>query len=129
MNRNIASTLALSTTAAAAIALAALASSNAYANGEIGNDNTTFVSTRDRAEVQAEVMGQAEVLRRANSEWGTQLNASLPQTSYTREQVKAEYIAARRQVNSMNGEDSGSSHIATLPHRAPNGVILAGTDR
>ena len=129
MNRNLASSLALSTTAAAAIALAALASSNAYAD-DITIDNTPFVSSRTRAEVQAEVMGQSELLRMANSEWPMQSNqASLPQSDFTRAQAQAEYIAARREVNALNAEDSGSSYLATLPRRVPDNVIMAGTDR
>jgi hypothetical protein len=128
MNRNLASTLALTTTAAAAIALAALASSNAYAD-DITIDNTPFVSTRTRAEVQAEVMGQAEALRMANSEWSTQSNqASLPHSDFTRAQAKAEYIAARREVNALNAEDSGSSYFASLPRRVHDNIV-AGTDR
>jgi hypothetical protein len=128
MNRNFASTLALTTTAAAAFALAALASGNAYAD-DITIDNTPFVSSRTRAEVQAEVMGQGEVLRMANSEWSTQSNhASLPHSDFSREQAKAEYIASRREVNALNAEDSGSSYFASLPRRV-HGNIVAGTDR
>ena len=127
MNRNLASTLALTTTAAAAIALAALASSNAYAD-DITIDNTPFVSSRTRAEVQAEVMGQADALRMANSEWSTQSNSSLAHSDFTSAQAKAEYIAARREVNALNGEDSGSSYFASLPRHVHNNIV-AGTDR
>jgi len=126
MNRKLASTLTIVSTAAAAFAFAAIASSNAYAD-DITVDNTPFVSTRTRAEVQAEVMGQAEQLRIANSEWSTQ-SASLPHSDLTRAQVKAEYIAARREVNALNSEDSGSSYLASMQHRR-SGVILAGSDR
>ena len=128
MTRNLASALTIASTAAAAFAFAAIASSNAYAD-DITVDNTPFVSTRTRAEVQAEVMGQAEQLRIANSEWGTQSDhASLSQSDLTRAQAKADYIAARREVNALNGEDSGSSYLASMQHRR-SGVILAGSDR
>ena len=126
MTRKLASALTIASTAAAALAFASIASSNAYAD-DITVDNTPFVSTRTRAEVQAEVMGQAEQLRIANSEWSTQ-SASLPQSDLTRAQVKAEYIAARREVNALNSEDSGSSYLASMQHRR-SGVILAGSDR
>jgi hypothetical protein len=125
MNRYLASTLTIATTAAAAVALAAIASGNAYAD-DITIDNTPFVSSRTRAEVQAEVMGQSEALRMASSEWSTQLNqAPQSRSEFTRAQATAEYLAARRQVNALNAEDSGSSYFATLPRRMNDGVIMA----
>jgi len=126
MNRNLASTLALATTAAAAFALAALASGNAYAD-DITIDNTPFVSSRTRAEVQAEVMGQGEALRLAHSDWATQSNQLL-HSDFTRAQAKAEYIASRREVNALNAEDSGSSYFAMQPRRVHHNIV-AGTDR
>ena len=128
MTCNHASALTFVSTAAAVVAFAAIASSNAYAD-DITVDNTPFVSTRTRAEVQAEVMGQAEQLRMTNSEWSTQSNvASLPQSDLTRAQVKAEYIAARREVNALNSEDSGSAYLAAQARRSP-AMILAGSVR
>jgi hypothetical protein len=128
MTRNLASALTIASTAAAAFAFAAIASSNAYAD-DITIDNTPFVSTKTRAEVQAEVMGQAEQLRIANSEWSTQSDhASLNHSDLTRAQAKADYVAARREVNAFNGEDSGSSYLASLQRRR-HGVIMAGSDR
>jgi hypothetical protein len=128
MNRNLASTLALTTTAAAAFVLAVLASGNAYAD-DITIDKTPFVSSKTSAEVQAEVMGQAEALRMAHSEWSTQSDhASVLQSHFTSAQAKAEYIASRGEVNALNGEDSGSSYFAKLPRRVYNNIV-AGTDR
>jgi hypothetical protein len=72
------------------------------------------------------VMGQAEALRMANSEWSMQLNV-LPQSTVTRAQVTQEYIAARHEVNALNGEDSGSSYLASLPRRS--GLVVAGSER
>ncbi|HWP13172.1 MAG TPA: DUF4148 domain-containing protein [Ramlibacter sp.] len=129
MNRKLASTLSIASTAAAILAVAAIASGNAYAD-DITVDNTPFVSTKTRAEVQAEVMGQAEQLRIASSEWSMQSNhAFQPSSSYTRAQAKAEYIASRDQVKALNAEDSGSSYFAALPRSAGAGVIMAGTAR
>jgi hypothetical protein len=130
MNRNLASTLTIVSTAAAAFALAAMASSNAYAD-DITVDNTPFVSTRTRAEVQAEVMGRAEQLRMANSEWSTQQHQPSEASVLTRAQVKAEYIASRREANAFNSEDSGSAYLTALPRRTNgvNGVIMAGSER
>ena len=128
MNRRLATTLTVVSTAAAAFAFAAMASGNAYAD-DITIDTTPFVSSRTRAEVQSEVMGQAEALRIAGSEWSTQLNgAVLPQSGVTRAQVKAEYIATRREVNALNAEDSGSSYLASLPRRS-SGLVVAGPER
>jgi hypothetical protein len=127
MTRNLASALTIASTAAAAFAFAAIASSNAYAD-DITIDNTPFVSTKTRAEVQAEVMGQAEQLRIANSEWSTQSDHASLHSDLTRAQATADYVAARREVNAFNGEDSGSSYLASLQRRR-HGVIMAGSDR
>jgi hypothetical protein len=130
MNRNLASTLTIVSTAAAAFALAAMASGNAYAD-DITVDNTPFVSTRTRAEVQAEVMGRAEQLRMANSEWSTQQHQRSESSGLTRAQVTAAYIASRLEANALNSEDSGSAYLAALPRRTNgvNGVIMAGSER
>jgi len=129
MNRNLASALSITTTAAAVFAAAAIASGNAYAD-DITIDNTPFVSSKTRAEVRAEVMGQSEFLRIASSEWSMQLHqASQPKSSYTREQAKADYIAARDEVNARNAEDSGSSYFAALTRSMSPSVIMAGSAR
>jgi len=127
MNRKLATTLTVVSTAAAALAFAAMASGYAYAD-DITIDPNPFVSTRTRAEVQAEVMGQSEALRTASSEWSMQMNtADLPQSTLSRAQVRQEYIAARREVNALNGEDSGSSYLMSL-HRHSSGMVLAGAE-
>jgi hypothetical protein len=126
MNRNIASTLTIVSTAAAAFAFAAIASGNAYAD-DITIDNTPFVSSKTRAEVRAELMGQSGRLSDSSSEWAMQLNqAPRNHSDYTSAQAKAEYIAARREVNALNAEDSGSSYFATLPRRMTDRVFMAG---
>lgn len=127
MNRILASTLSITTTAAAILAVAAMASGNAYAD-DITIDTTPFVSTKTRAEVRAEVMGQAEALRLASSEWSMN-QAAQPQSAYTSAQAKADYIASRSEVHALTAEDSGSSYFASLPRRMSTGVILAGSAR
>ena len=124
MNRNLASTLAITSTAAAALAFAAMASGNAYAD-DITVDNTPFISTKTRAEVRAEVMGQSEQLRMASSELSMQQGA-LPTSEYTRAQAKADFITSRNEVSALNSEDSGSSYLARLPRRNAS-IILAGS--
>ena len=127
MDRNLASTLTITATAAAAFALAALASSNAYAD-DITVDNTPFVSSKTRAEVQAEVIGQDMTI--ASSEWAGQMNEPRRTMSYlTRAQSTAEFLSARREVSALNAEDSGSSYFATLPRRVDGSVIMASESR
>ena len=129
MNRKLASILSIASTSAAILAAAAISSGNAYAD-DITVDNTPFVSTKTRAEVQAEVMGRSEQLRIASSEEAMQSNhVSQPSSSFTRAQATAEYIAARDQVKALNSEDSGSSYFAAAPRSTGAGVIMAGSQR
>jgi len=130
MTRNIASTLAFTGIAAAAVAAAALVSGTSYAD-DITVDNTPFVSSRSRADVQAELLGQADALRSAASEWAMQSNQP-PQlkSTYTREQARNEYKAARQEVNALNAEDSGSSYFSGIPlRRSPSATMGAPAAR
>lgn len=124
MNRKLASALTVVSTAAAALAFAAMASGKAHAD-DITVDTAPFASTRTRAEVRAEVTGQAEQLRVAAAEWSMQLNqAPLPESATTRAQATDEYIAARSEVRALTAEDSGSSYLASLPRRADRAALL-----
>jgi hypothetical protein len=123
MNRNLASALALGATIVAAIA-AATASGSAYAD-DITVDSTPFVSARSRAQVQAELLGQAQLARTATSEWTLQDNqAPRIKSAYTSEQAKSEYKVSRDLVRSLNGEDSGSAFFLKGP--APQGTATMG---
>jgi hypothetical protein len=129
MNRKFASTFAIASTAASVFAIAAIVSGNAYAD-DITIDDTPFVSTKTRAEVRAEVIGQSESLRTASSEWAMQMNEpAQPNSAYTREAAQAEYIASRDEVNSRNAEHGGSSYFAALSRGSSAGVITAGVAR
>lgn len=129
MNRKLASTLTITTTAAAIFAVAAIASGNAYAESPT-IDDTPFVSSKSRAEVRAEVMGQSARLSNDSSEWAMQQNqTSRPNSAYTSEAAKAEYIAARDEVRALNSEDSGSSYFATQKRRIDGNLIMAGEAR
>jgi hypothetical protein len=126
MNRNLASALALAGTAAAAFAFGVLSPVTASAD-EITIDTTPFVSTKTRAEVAAEVAGQGEALRMASSEAAMQA-APLAASDYTAEQAKADYIAARDEVNALTREDSGSFYLTQSTQPAADAdVILAGS--
>ena len=108
-------------TTLAAIALFAAAGSAAA--DDITVDNTTFVSGKTRAEVQAEL----QQYRGAGvNPWSRAYN---PLATFrgekSRAQVSAEYLQARKEVSALNGEDSGSAWLAA---RAPlaNAPMVAG---
>jgi hypothetical protein len=110
MTRNLASALAVATAA-----LAAVVSDKAYAD-DITIDTTPFVSSRSRADVQNELMTQAQQVRAAAGEWSMQGN-QLPRikSTYTSEQAVAEYKVSRDLVRALNGEDSGSAYFIKGP--------------
>ena len=98
---------------------------------DITIDNTAFVSTRSRADVQSELMSRSELVRTGSSEWALQRNQSpAPASTYTAEQAKTEYKSARQYVNALNGEDSGSAYFAhTLPLRVNASATMGGAAR
>ena len=129
MNRHVASSFAYVSTVAAATFAAALMATSAYAEGPILQD-TPFVSTRTRADVQAELMSQAQQVRTGSTEWAMQFNQpAVLRSGYTTEQARSEYKAARDAVHAMNSEDSGSSYFASLPAHTKSIAVMAGTAR
>ena len=110
MTRNIALVIEIAAGVAAVAAAVAITSGKAFAD-DITIDNTPFVSTRTRAEVQAEV--RADIMSNgADDEWTMQFNEpAQTKSAYTREEARAEYIAARNEVTALNAEDSGSSYL------------------
>jgi len=127
MNRNLRSSLIFTGTAAAAFALAAMAGA-AYAD-DITIDPTPFVSTKTRAEVQAEVLGHVDEIRMANGEGAPEMNRTPFHGTLTRAQVRDEYLASREQVSAFNGEDSGSAYMTAMQSRADRNLMLAGSQR
>ena len=129
MNRHITSVITLAATTAAAALLAAIGANSAYAETPT-IDTTPFVSTRSRADVQAELMGNRQMLSAAASEWTMQHN-QVPQlnSGYTTQQAKAQYKAARDEVSAMTSEDSGSSYFTRHAVRASGHTIVAGPAR
>ena len=98
MNRFLATTL---------IAACAALASPAFADDITPSDN--FVSSADRAEVQA---GVAQARSTVNP-WSTAYNPLAAfQSSRTRAQVRAEYIASRDEVAALTAEDSGAFALA-----------------
>jgi hypothetical protein len=93
----------------AAAALAATASHAGDISGDISADATPFVGTRSRAEVQAELV---QFKQSGPNVWATSYNQLAQfQPQRSRGEVKAEFLAARGQVEALGGEDSGSRFL------------------
>jgi hypothetical protein len=128
MTRNLASALAVAVGIFAAAAAATIASGTAHAE-DITVDKTPFISSRSRAEVQAEFLGQPALARNGASEWSMQYNeVPVVKSTYTLDQVQAEYKSSRDYVSALNGEDSGSSYFLK-GSIAPNATTMGGPAR
>jgi thiamine biosynthesis protein ThiC len=94
------------------ITTAVLAASATLAGHAFADDITPsqpFVSTADRAQVQAGV-AQARI---AANPWSIAYSPLAAfESSRTREEVRAEYIASRDEVAALTGEDSGAFALA-----------------
>jgi hypothetical protein len=126
MNRHLASALAIVSTAAAALALATLGSGVAYAD-DITVDNTPFHGSRTRAEVRADLLGQAEQVRASTSEWVLQYNEpSRIKSAYTSNEAKSEFKTSRPLVSAITGEDSGSAYFmkSRVPFNPNAGSVM-----
>lgn len=129
MNRHFAQSLAFATATAAVFCAAVIASSPAYAEGPILQE-TPFVGTLTRAEVQANLMSRPGLLSAGASEWTMQRNQpSAVASRFTAEEVRAEYLAARDEVSALTSEDSGSSYLAAQRMRMNGDTIVAGVAR
>ena len=105
-----------------AILVAAAAASAFAETPTIVKDD--FVSTRSRAEVQAELFAYKKA---GVNPWSLSYNQLAGFKSVTsRDQVVADYIASRDVVAAINGEDSGSAYFAQL-QRTGSTATLAGT--
>ena len=115
MNRSIASILAIT---AAAFAGHAFAETPTI-------DTTNFVSTKGRAQVQAELAAYKQA---GANPWSTQYSPLKNfRSTQTRAEVVAQYIADRDEVAATTGEDSGSTYLAQAATKHyPVGTTLAG---
>ena len=103
-----------------AICLAAAGS--AFAD-DITIESTPFVSSRARAEVIAEVQQARNEGMHPWADTYDQLQAF--QSTLTREEVTAEYLLSRDEVQAFNGEDSGSSYLMAARNRGAPVPVLA----
>lgn len=128
MNQRLTSTLSFAGTVLAATLAAAVMSSQARAEGPIGQDKP-FVGTLSRAQVQAELMKHRGELSSYASEWALQ-QTTMPQPTpaYTRQHARAGYLAAREQVRAMTAEHGGSGHFAHAPATLPATVVADGSE-
>jgi len=101
MNRQLAQALVV-------LAACASAAVSAYAQ-DATPDDRPFSSTRDRAEVLAEL---AQFKKSGVNPWAMSYNPPLLPSTRTRAEVQAEYIASRDEVAALTGEDSGSAYLA-----------------
>lgn len=125
MDYRFASTFAYLGSVAAATLAAALMSGNALAEGPI-EGSAPFVSTRSAAEVRADVLQHRAQITSYASEYSMQQAAPLSTSGYTREQARADYIAARDEVRAMTAEDGGSGYHAAMTKRAPVTTLAGG---
>jgi len=103
------------------IAICLAAAGSAFAD-DITIEATPFVSTRSRAEVIAE-MQQARNEANPWADGYDQLQAF--HGTLTREEVIAEYLLSRDEVQAFNGEDSGSAYLMAARSMGSAAPILA----
>jgi hypothetical protein len=84
-----------------------------------------FVSTKSRAEVQAELFAYKKA---GVNPWSTSYDQLASFKSNTsRQEVVAEYLASRDEVAALNSEDSGSAYLTqVLAQRTRANQMLAG---
>lgn len=108
------------------IAIAITAAAGASFADDITIDNTPFVSTATRAEVQADA--QAFQASGVNP-WSNRYDVLADfDSERSRAQVRAEYVDARDRVAAFTGEDSGSSYLAAGGN-VPAPTTVAGQPR
>ena len=78
--------------------------------GDIAVESTPFVTTRTRAEVQAELVQYKQA---GVNPWSISYNPlKYFRSAKARAAVQQEYLAARDEVRGMTAEDSGSAYLA-----------------
>lgn len=126
MNRDIESLLAIAAVGAiAAAAAAAMALPRTAFADDITIETQPFVSSRTRGEVQQELLGQARQVRAAANEWSQQQGMVL-KGQVTVPEVRADFVANRREVTALTAEDSGSSWFKMKPLPGSGTAVMGG---
>lgn len=100
---------------ALAIAAAPFAAGNAFTD-DITIDTTPFVSTKSRAEVQAELARPFPV---GGSPWSMRYDPLAGfKSRLSRAQVQAEFMAARDEVSALTGEETVAPPISRAAWKA-----------
>ncbi|MDB5858183.1 MAG: hypothetical protein JWQ76_1872 [Ramlibacter sp.] len=111
--------------ALSSLVLAAAFAGNAFAespNAGVVNDN--FTSSKTRAEVQADLAAYKQA---GVNPWSTQYNPLRGfQSTRTRADVVADYLASRDEVHALTSEDSGSGYLAQMRVTGVPPTALAG---
>lgn len=113
----------------------AIASTAALTTGEARAESPTidtpaFVSARARTDVQADVLTHRQVLSAAGGEWKMQRDEPrAADSSYTRAEAQAAFLAARQETSALTSEDSGSSYFARRAQRAQAMPVNVGAVR
>ena len=127
MNRAIESLLAIAAVGAIAAAAAAAMSwpRTAFAD-DITIEAQPFVGSRTRTEVRQELLGQARQVRAAATEWSQQQGTVL-KGQVTAPEVRADFVANRREVSALTAEDSGSSWFKMKPLPGGATAVMGGS--
>ena len=129
MTRHTAYNLAYASTVAAAAMAATLVTGIARAEGPFPAEaSMPFTSTLSRADVQADVIRNADAIRAGATEYAMQQDRPATVSTRSRNQATAEYIAEREQVHALTSEDSGSAYLASGTGHMPTGRMLARSD-
>lgn len=121
MTRITATSIAYIATVAAAAIAASLVSAIAYAESPT-IDSTPFVSTKTRAEVQAELKTPFI----GGYPWSSQYNMFARSSTLTTDQVRSAYKMSREEANALTSEDSGSAFLARQPLTLKTTAIMGG---
>jgi hypothetical protein len=109
------------------VALALAVAAGSVLADDITIDPHTFVSTRTRAEVIAEMMAARAVPTDVQADLDNRGGAMMA-SSLTREQVTLEYLASRDEVAATNSEDGGSAWRMARAREIIPAPVLAGLD-
>lgn len=104
--------------------LAGTASAGTGLAGDITIETSPFVSSREPAQVRAELVGYK---KSGVNPWAMSYNPLRQFMSLTTPaQLRADYITSRADVAALNGEDSGSRYFAQQAAAAHQAIRIAG---